>query len=130
MKNLNKNSRYFIMIVGVGILVLLVLGFNNRIATLRRLEDDAEKVGTQVALLEGTEVVLVTQIAYATSDAAVEAWAYEEARMIREGDHPVAPISPHESTPEPSLIVVPAPQTIENWQVWKALFFDQSLQSR
>ena len=100
------------MIVGVGILVLLVLGFNNRIATLRRLEDEAEDVSAQVALLEGTDAVLVTQIAFATSDDAVEEWAYEESRMIREGDHPVAPISPHDATPEPATIVLAAPQTI------------------
>jgi len=124
MKNLNRNSRYFVLIVGVGILVLLVVGFNSRIATLRRLEEEAIKVGAQVTLLDSTRIVLETQLAFATSEAAVEEWAYEEARMVREGDHLIAPISPQESTPEPALVLKTTPQPLENWQVWKALFFD------
>jgi len=118
------------MIVAIGILVLLVLGFNNRIATLRRLETEAEEVSAVVTLLEGTHTVLETQITFATSDAAVENWAYEEARMIREGDHPIAPIAPQESTPEPSISQQSTPQTVDNWQVWKALFFDQTFLSQ
>jgi cell division protein FtsB len=124
MKNLSRNSRYFILVVGVGILVMLVLGFNSRITTLRRLEDEAEEVSAEVILLEATQAVLDTQIAYVTSDAAVEEWAYEEARMIREDDNPIGLISPHESTPEPSLVIVTTPETLENWEIWKALFFD------
>ena len=127
MKNLSRNSRYFILIVGIGILVLLVLGFNNRITTLRRLEVEAEEVGVQVEQLEGTHVQLDARIVYATSDAAVEEYAYEEARMIREGDHLVAPISPQQSTPIPTTITIPPKQAVENWQVWKALFFDWGL---
>jgi hypothetical protein len=127
MKRLSRNSRYFILIVGVGLLVVLVLGFNNRIATLRRLEEEANEVSTDVERLEGTHADLETQIAYATSAAAVEEWAYEEARMIREGDHLVAPISPQESTPEPELVVVQEMPTLENWQIWWALFFDPPL---
>jgi cell division protein FtsB len=127
MKSLSNNSRYFIIVVGVGILILLVVGFNNRITTLRRLEDEAEQVSEEVQILESTQAFLETQIAYATSEAAVEEWAYQEARMIREGDYLVAPISPSVSTPEPQQIFIPTPQSLENWQVWKALFFDQSL---
>ena len=127
MKRLNQNSRYFILIVGVGILVLLVLGFNNRIAMLRRLEDEAKEVSTEVERLEQTHAVLDSQIAYATSEAAVEEWAYEEARMIREGDHLIAPISSEESTPVPDLPVMSEMPTLENWQIWKALFFDLPL---
>jgi cell division protein FtsB len=127
MKRLSRNSRYFILIVGVGILVLLVLGFNNRITMLRRLEEEASEVSTDVEMLERTHTVLETQIAYATSAAAVEEWAYEEARMIREGDHLIAPISPQESTPKPSILEMPEVQSLENWQIWKTLFFDSSL---
>jgi hypothetical protein len=127
MKRLNRNSRYFILIVGVGIMVLLVLGFNKRIVDLRRLEEEANEVSTDVDRLERTYAVMETQIAYATSAAAVEEWAYEEARMIREGDHLIAPISPQESTPVPEFLAVPEIQTTENWQIWKALFFDSLL---
>jgi len=106
---------------------MLILGFNNRIATLRRLKKEAGVVSTQVGNLEITQASLETQIAYATSEAAVEEWAYQEARMIREGDHPIAPISPNEATPTPSFVVISTPEPAEKWQVWRALFFDRSL---
>lgn len=127
MNRLSRNSRYFIFIVGIGILVLLVLGFNNRIAMLRQLEEEANEVSTEVEKLEETHTVLEAQIAYATSAAAVEDWAYEEARMIREGDHLIVPISPEDSTPVTSIPEEPEKSTLENWQFWKALFFDQRL---
>ena len=113
------------MVVGIGLLVLLVLGFNNRLIMLRRLEEEARIVSTEVEQLERTHAFLETQIAFATSGAAVEQWAYEEARMIREGDHLIAPISPQESTPAPSIQPEAEIPTFENWQFWKALFFDQ-----
>jgi hypothetical protein len=127
MKSFSNNSRYFFVVVGVGILILLVVGFNNRITALRRLEDEAEQVSEDVRILESTQAFLDSQIAYATSEAAVEEWAYQEARMIREGDYLVAPISPLVTTPQPQQILIPTPQSLKNWQVWKALFFDQSL---
>jgi hypothetical protein len=127
MKNLSKNTRYFLLVVGIGVLVMLILGFNNRIATLRRLKKEADVVSTQVGDLEITQASLETQIAHATSEAAVEEWAYQEARMIREGDHPIAPISPNNPTPTPSAVTITTPEPAENWQVWRALFFDLSL---
>ena len=127
MRNLSKNTRYFLLVVGIGILAMLILGFNNRLVTLRRLKNEAGIVSTQVGDLEVTKSSLETQIAYATSEAAVEEWAYQEAHMIREGDHPIAPISPNEATPTPSMMVITTPEPAENWQVWRALFFDRSL---
>jgi cell division protein FtsB len=129
MKNQGKNTKFFFIIVGVGILVMLILGFNHRIATLRRLKEEAEVVGEEVLQLEATKVSLETQITQAKSEAAVEKWAYEKARMIREGDHLIAPISPNDDSgaPEQPLLIIPEPQSVENWKVWKALFFDRSL---
>ena len=124
MKNLSRNGKYFIAILGVGVMILLVFGFNSRIAEMRRLSSEADKMQEQVSSLEQTQMVLATQIAYATSDAAVEEWAYEEARMIREGDNPVAPISAEDSTPMPVPVVVSEQPSTENWKIWKALFFD------
>ncbi len=94
---------------------------------LRELEEEAKEVSTEVENLERTYTVLEARIAYATSQAAVEEWAYEEARMIREGDHLIVPISPEESTPVPSVPVESEKTSLENWQIWKALFFDQRL---
>ncbi|MFH1635241.1 MAG: hypothetical protein ABIG63_14710 [Chloroflexota bacterium] len=125
MKNLHRNSKYLVIIFGIGTLIMLVLEFNNRVSDLRHLSVEAEQVSTQVSALKQTQMNLETQIAYATSDAAVEEWAYSEARWIRDGDHPVVPLSPQESTPAPVPELAPTQQVVENWQVWKALFFDQ-----
>ena len=103
---------------------MLVLGFNNRIAILRSLTEEAKIVSSQVAVLEVTKASLETQISYATSEAAVEEWAYGEARMIREGDQLIAPIAPSEGTPTPSFLTISTPEPVEYWQVWQALFFD------
>jgi len=124
MKNLSRNSKYFVAIVGLGALILLVLGFNSRISELRRLSTEADSMSERVSMLEQTQIALEMQIAYATSDAAVEEWAYEEARWIREGDFLIAPISPDDGATEPEPIRIPAQSTTRNWEVWKALFFD------
>ena len=127
MKNISRNTRFFLIVVGIGILVLLLMGFNNRLSTLNRLAAEAEVVKTQFAQLQATQMVLDTQIAEATSPASVEKWAYEEAHMIREGDHLIAPISPYESTSEPSIPIVATVEPMENWEYWRDLFFDEAL---
>ena len=124
MKNLNQNSRIFILVVTVGIFVFLVVGFKDRINTLRELTDEAEEAKAQITLLEATVVALDTQIAHATSPAAVEEWAYEEARMVRDGENLIAPISPNEIVPAQPTVVEIQPEPLENWEVWLALFFD------
>ena len=125
MKNLSRNSKYFVIIFGIGALIMLVLGFNNRVSELRHLSAEAEQVGTQAAALKQTQTNLEIQVAYATSDAAVEEWAYAEARWIRDGDHPVVPLSPQDGTPAPVPDIAHTQQVVENWQIWKALFFDR-----
>ena len=127
MQNLSNNRKYFILVVGIGILILLGVGLKNRVTLLRQLSQEREVVNTQIAGLEATRAVLQTEIAYATSDAAVEEWAYSEARMIRDGDNLIVPISPYESTPTPSPPVAVNPEEMENWEVWRALFFDATL---
>jgi cell division protein FtsB len=124
MKKLNQGWRYFIIAICVGLLAILVIGFNSRMAELRRLSAQAEQVSVQVEVLKQTQMVLEAQIAYATSDIAVEEWAYEDAHMIREGDYPIVLIPSVESTPEASLEIESTQSEVRNWQVWLALFFD------
>lgn len=115
------------MVVGLGVLILLALGLNNRISIKRQLSEQEEVVNTQVAALEATRAALQAEIDFATSEAAVEEWAYTEARMIREGDNLIVPISPHESTPTPSVSIQVTTDPMETWEAWLALFFDPSL---
>ena len=125
--NFSRNSKYFILVVGVGIMIMLAVGLKTRITLLQDLNKEAEAVDTKVAALEATRSLLQTEIAYATSDAAVEEWAYTEARMVREGDNLVVPISAQKTTPTPSAPIIDTPNPMENWEAWRALFFDSSL---
>ena len=127
MQNLSRNSKYFILVVGIGVLVLLGVGLKTRVTLLSQLSEEREAVNTQIAALEATREILQTEIAYATSDAAVEEWAYTEARMVRDGDNLIVPISPYEITPTPSANLTTSPEPKENWEIWKALFFDAVL---
>ena len=127
MKKFSRNGLIFIIAAGIGVLILLIFSFNSRITEMRQLEIEAEQVGAQVTILKQTHSVLETQIAYATSDAAVEAWAYEEAKMKRDGDYLIVPLSPGKSTPIPGREQISTSIAVENWQVWKALFFDETL---
>lgn len=125
--NLGRSGKFVAILIGAVILTLLVLGFNSRVSEKRRLSQQEEQMDARLKSLERTRMSLETQIAYATSEAAVEEWAYEQAKMIREGqgDHLLVPLPgsgpPPESTPEQSVEV----QRVENWQVWWKLFFDR-----
>jgi hypothetical protein len=123
--NLRGNSmRYILTIGGFIVLVLLVLDFNSRMADLRRLSSEKERVGAQVTSLIDTQEALITQIAYATSEAAVYKWAYESRRYARPDDHLVVPIQQGDATPVPTPMPTVEPEIVSNWQVWLALFLD------
>lgn len=115
-------------IIGVAAIVLLVvvlMNLNSRLGEYFRLSTERDKIGTEVSGLQATKASLATQVAYATSDKAVEDWARNDAHMAMPGDKVIIPVTPVNQTPEP-----PQPQptatpsdTVENWQVWWALFF-------
>ena len=104
-------------------LVLVVIEFNARIEELNRLMDEADTYRAQVTQALQTQVALQNQVAYATSDAAVEDFARQDNHMIQDGEIPVVPFGTGNgeviSTPTPT----PTPTPMPNWQVWWSLFF-------
>jgi hypothetical protein len=116
--------KYALMIIGLAVLVLLVMDFNNRMAELKRLSSQREEVAAEVTSLLQTQTHLETQITYATSEAAVMEWAYQEGHWLREGDVPVVPL-PDGSAPEPTPVPVPTQTQQSNWEIWFSLFFDR-----
>ena len=125
MKISGKQWKPVLILVGFTVLVLLVMDFNSRMAELRRLTAEKEDVSARVTSLVDTQVALETQVAYATSDAAVYYWAYNFQHMGKEGDVLVVPIQPEGSLPQPTPTPVVTPVVIQNWQVWLSLFVDQ-----
>ena len=126
---LGQSAKYIVVLGGLILMAFLVIVFNNRMAEQRQLVAQAEVIQAELEALQVTDANLDAQIAYATSDLAVEEWAYQEARWAREGDFPVVPISPSTPTPAAALSEDP-PELIpySNWQIWWALFFDDSIE--
>ena len=114
-----------LIVVGVLILVLLMMDFNTRMGDLSRLKAQRDKLSTQEAQYGQTEQFLDTQIAYATSDLAVQDYARNDGKMVQPGDNLIVPFPPQGSTPQPTPIVTTVPTVVENWQRWIALFFGQ-----
>jgi hypothetical protein len=104
------------------ILFFLVMDLNNRLSELSRLTAQKNSAETVVANLNQTVVVLSTQIGYATSQAAVEGWAYEEGHMVRPGENLIIPLEPKGATQAPLIVETQAPSEVGNWEIWKALF--------
>ena len=109
------------VVAGV-IFVFLVMDLNGRLNELSRLSAQKDKAATVVADLNKTLVVLNTQIAYATSEGAVEEWAYEEGHMVHAGENLIVPLQPEGATQVPLAIATPTPIPSSNWDIWMALF--------
>jgi len=111
------------IVVGV-VAALFILGdLNRRMEEARRMERDARALGSQVAALEAQSSVLQTQIAGATSESVVEAWAHSQGKMVREGERLIVPLPPPGApTPAPPT---PTPATVppSAWLVWWELIF-------
>jgi hypothetical protein len=126
MSKLGRAWKPALILIGFAILVLLVMDFNNRMAELRRLTADKEVISARVTSLVETQTSLETQVAYATSEAAVYYWAYNFAHLGKEGDVLVVPIQVEGSLPQPTPAPVVTPEVIQNWQVWLTLLIDET----
>jgi cell division protein FtsB len=131
MENTKKKKHFHIdtkkIVFGVAIVVLffLVMDLNNRLSDLSRLSSQKNEAETVVVNLQQTLNVLNTQMSYATSDAAVEEWAYEYGHMVRPGEHLIIPLEPNGATQPPLVITTQAPTQVTNWEIWKALLSGQ-----
>jgi len=114
--------RTVLIIVGLVVAVVLLIDFNRRMEELNRLTTNLKAVQAQGTEIMETQVALVTQVAYATSDAAVEQWAYEN-KWVRVGEHPVDVIPAGNVTPTPPPPVVTVTANPPNWRIWWELFF-------
>jgi cell division protein FtsB len=124
MKAVWEARKQIIGIFAVVMLALFMMNLNSRLTEYFRLSGERDRLGTQVAYERATKVAIDTQVAYATSDQAVEDWARDEAHMARPGDKVIIPLTPVGQTPVPVVVVTPTPTAVENWQVWWALFFE------
>jgi len=112
-------------VVAVVVLFFLVMDLNTRLNELSRLTTQRNEAETVVGNLQQTLNVLSTQISYATSEGAVEDWAYEDGHMVRPGENLIIPLEPAGATQAPLVLSTPVPTQVSNWSIWKALFLGQ-----
>jgi len=122
----SKRSLRSITILALTVVGILILGdLSRRMGNARRLEQDTLLLQTEVVALEGESVALSTQIAAATSDAVVEAWARQTSRMVRKGERLIVPVPAPGSEAIYQATPTPLPPRPTNWDVWWALLFSR-----
>ncbi len=121
--NLPMNVRRVATLIGILVLVFIVLEFNRRLEELNMLNAQSRLVQTQATQAVQTQLALQTQVAYASSDAAVEEWARTDGHYIQDGDLPVVPVGEPGSAPLEASTPTPVPTQPANWDVWWGLFF-------
>lgn len=125
MSSLPINLRRVAIFFGIFILILVVIEFNSRLEELNRLNDQRDEFRTMATQSIQTQMALQTQVAYASSTAAVDEWARTEGHYVMEGDQPVVPLVQPGSQPVIVPTVQPTPTPMQNWEVWWSLFFDE-----
>lgn len=124
MEKLLGNRKQIILI---GLLVLsffLLMDLNSRLGDLFRLTGIRDQYTTEVSGLESTERLMVTNIAYATSQVALDDWARLQ-KQGQPGDIPIVPLAAPNSTLQPPPLPTPTVRIIQHWERWWALFFSK-----
>jgi hypothetical protein len=114
--------RNILIAMGLIVAVVLLVDFNRRMEELDRLSTQLNSVRAEATAIIQTQTALAGQVAFATSDVAVEQWAYDN-KMVRPGEHPVRVVPGAETTPTPVATVTPAGGDVPIWRIWWELFF-------
>ncbi len=122
MKKILTDKRLIVVVI-VGILVVLLMNFNQRMVLLSKLRGQEKTLIVEYANLEATRIALETKVANAGSNEAVEKWAREEASMVQDGDIPIVLLPPSE--PVNTIPTQPAKviDEVQRWEIWQELFF-------
>lgn len=125
-KNINWTDKRLIGIIAAVLLIFLMMGFNNRLINMNRLNKQENILKTRIAGLEGTRLAVAEQVAYATSEVALEEWARESNHLIEPGDQAIilqASEKP-QATAEPQIPVAEQHKT-SPFETWKLLIFGE-----
>ncbi len=117
--------KYAALVIALVLLAYLIMDFNSRTAELNRMAAEKERVAEQRDYRLGTKAAVQTDIAYATSEAAVFEYGYDH-HMVRPSDVPVGLVQPPVSTPIPTPRPITTPTQLTNLQRWLLLFIDPS----
>jgi hypothetical protein len=115
--------KYAVVVLSLALAIFMVIDFNGRLTELNRLRAEEVVVSSRLEGQLQTKSGLEAQIAFATSDAAVIKWAYEN-HMARPGDLRVVPIQIDPITPAPTPIPMTVVVEVHNLDRWLSLFVD------
>jgi len=118
-----NNFRKITYVIGILILVVVVVRFQQRIGDMKHLEGQRNLIQTQEAYIMQTQESLIAELAYVNSDEAVKAWAYSDGRWYLPNETPVIIVPSGNASSIPENIEIIPDRSIENWQVWWELFF-------
>jgi len=100
----------------------MLVDFNRRMEELQRLTAQLNTVSADATEVNQTQTALAARIAYATSDSAVEEWAYGN-KMVRPGEMPVVVVPDPNITPTSEAQTSAPVEKLPNWRIWWELFF-------
>lgn len=106
---LDINLRHVSVFIIIGVALILVMNFSERLEELSRLQHEAELVQVKATAVMLTQHALETRVALATSPAAAEEYARQQAHMAQPGDQVFAilpePGATAPATPTPTPFV-------------------------
>ena len=117
------NWRTIFFVIGMLVIVVLLMDFSRRVEKMDRLAEALESVQAEATSVMETQVALITQIAYATSDGAVEKWAYEDGKWVKPGEMLVEIIPSGEPAQPTTSPTGTQSGTVPVWRIWWEFFF-------
>ncbi len=120
---LEINPQRIAIFFGIAILLFLIMDFNTRLEGLSRLQNELATVQARSTDVVLTQYALETRVAYATSDAAAQEFARNQAHMAQPGDNVIVPVPVPGYTPPPSATPTPTFANLTNWDVWMEYLF-------
>lgn len=118
-----NNYRKIAYAIGILILLVVVVRFQQRISDMNHLETQRNLIKTQESYVLKTQENLIAELAYVNSDEAVKKWAYSEGRWYLPNETPIIIVPAENVTSIPEGVEDIPLQSIDNWQVWWELFF-------
>ena len=103
--------------------VILLMDFSRRMEELDGLTEQLASVQAEATAVWQTQVSLFTQVAFSSSDEAVERWAYEDGKWVRPGEKLVEIVSEESATPVSNDALPSSPTEQPKWRIWWELFF-------
>jgi cell division protein FtsB len=117
------NLRRLGVLITIGVVLALVMNFNTRLEELSRLQNEVATVRIQATSVFITQQALETQVALATSPAAAEEFARDQAHMAQPGDQVFVVIPAPGATAPAINTPAPVDNKLTKWDVWMELIF-------